>query len=45
MLAATLLTLLFVPVFYAVIERLRESRSHGGAGASVLRRHTPEPAE
>ncbi len=45
MLAATLLTLLFVPVFYAVIERLRESRSHGGASASVLRRHTPEPAE
>jgi HAE1 family hydrophobic/amphiphilic exporter-1 len=33
MLAATVLTLLFVPVFYAVIETLRESR--GG----------PRPAE
>jgi HAE1 family hydrophobic/amphiphilic exporter-1 len=29
MLAATVLTLLFVPVFYAVIEGLRE-RGHGG---------------
>jgi hydrophobe/amphiphile efflux-1 (HAE1) family protein len=28
MLAATLLTLLFVPVFYAVIEQLREGRAH-----------------
>jgi HAE1 family hydrophobic/amphiphilic exporter-1 len=27
MLAATILTLVFVPVFYAVIERLRESRT------------------
>ena len=29
MLAATMLTLVFVPVFYAVIERLRERRQRG----------------
>jgi hydrophobe/amphiphile efflux-1 (HAE1) family protein len=29
MLAATILTLLFVPVFYAVIEQWRERRTHG----------------
>jgi multidrug efflux pump subunit AcrB len=31
MLVATLLSLAFVPVFYAVIERLREGRSEGNA--------------
>jgi len=36
MLAATLLTLLFVPVFYAVIEQLREGRSHKGVAPSAL---------
>ena len=39
MLAATVLTLVFVPVFYAVIERAREGRG-GGEG----RHGTPEPA-
>jgi HAE1 family hydrophobic/amphiphilic exporter-1 len=38
MLAATLLTLLFVPVFYAVIERLRER------GHSIEPSNTPEPS-
>ncbi len=39
MLAATILTLLFVPVFYAVIERLRER----GAPADDHAHHTTEP--
>jgi hydrophobe/amphiphile efflux-1 (HAE1) family protein len=34
MLAATILTLLFVPVFYATIERIREGRVAGEAGPS-----------
>jgi len=45
MLAATVLTLLFVPVFYAVIERFRSRRTvaePGGADASIL---DPRPAE
>ena len=45
MLAATILTLVFVPVFYAVIERLREGRAadddrHEGAAQE---RYVPEP--
>src|ERR1700742_2028462 len=47
MLAATVLTLLMVPVFYALIERAREAREHGTA--STDGGHTPrlgaEPAE
>ena len=48
MVAATVLTLVFVPVFYAVIERLREGRS--GAKANATReqyalRDMPRPAE
>ena len=45
MLTATVLTLLFVPVFYAVIERFRSRRTvaePGGADASIL---DPRPAE
>jgi len=45
MLAATVLTLLFVPVFYAVIERFRSRRTAaepGVADASIL---DPRPAE
>jgi HAE1 family hydrophobic/amphiphilic exporter-1 len=45
MLAATVLTLLFVPVFYAVIERFRSRRTAaepGGADASIM---DPRPAE
>jgi HAE1 family hydrophobic/amphiphilic exporter-1 len=34
MLAATILTLLFVPVFYATIERIREGRGAGETGSS-----------
>jgi hypothetical protein len=48
MLAATLLTLIFVPVFYATIERLREGRAAPADGhASPAHRHgpLPEPAE
>jgi len=51
MLAATFLTLIFVPVFYAVIERLREGRegsekSGGHPGHTVSHQHaTAEPAE
>src|SRR5205807_893874 len=46
MLAATILTLVFVPVFYAVIERWRERRSHDEPAAAhdVLEGHA-EPAE
>jgi HAE1 family hydrophobic/amphiphilic exporter-1 len=45
MLAATVLTLLFVPIFYAVIERFRSRRTAaepGVADASIL---DPRPAE
>ena len=34
MLAATILTLAFVPVFYALIEHLREGRSRGEPAAA-----------
>jgi HAE1 family hydrophobic/amphiphilic exporter-1 len=40
MLAATLLTLLFVPVFYAVIEGLRER----GHSTEKLNASEPEPS-
>jgi HAE1 family hydrophobic/amphiphilic exporter-1 len=47
MLAATVLTLLMVPVFYALIERAREARE--GRSGSPDSDHTPrlgaEPAE
>ena len=42
MLAATVLTLIFVPVFYAVIERAREGR--GGQGEGGAGHGTPEAA-
>jgi hydrophobe/amphiphile efflux-1 (HAE1) family protein len=49
MLAATLLTLIFVPVFYATIERLREGRAAGEAagpaGREPVHGPVPEPAE
>jgi hypothetical protein len=46
MLAATILTLALVPVFYAVIEQLREAgvRSRSVAAQEVLEAHA-EPAE
>jgi len=46
MLAATILTLAFVPVFYALIEQLRESGSRGESAAAhaALEGHA-EPAE
>jgi HAE1 family hydrophobic/amphiphilic exporter-1 len=34
MVAATLLTLIFVPVFYALIERAREGREAAAAAAA-----------
>jgi multidrug efflux pump subunit AcrB len=47
MVAATILTLLLVPVFYAVIEEMREKRALKRAGSDSLHGpHTPaEPAE
>ena len=46
MLAATLLTLLFVPVFYAVIEDLRErGHTHEPSDASHTPVPSPAPAE
>jgi hydrophobe/amphiphile efflux-1 (HAE1) family protein len=46
MLAATILTLAFVPVFYALIEQLREGSLHGVLGAARERLESyPEPAE
>jgi multidrug efflux pump subunit AcrB len=46
MLAATLLTLLFVPVFYAVIEDLRErGHTHKPSEASHTPVPSPAPAE
>jgi HAE1 family hydrophobic/amphiphilic exporter-1 len=48
MLAATFLTLIFVPVFYAVIERLREGREGDektGHKVSHPQHATAEPAE
>jgi HAE1 family hydrophobic/amphiphilic exporter-1 len=46
MLAATILTLVFVPVFYAVIERLRERRApaEDHAAEVVDHAHEPQPA-
>ena len=41
MLAATILTLAFVPVFYALIEQLRESRLGPPAAARSLSKATP----
>ena len=41
MLAATILTLIFVPVFYAVIERMREGRDSDGAGHSEATTASP----
>ncbi len=41
MLAATILTLIFVPVFYAVVEQWRERLSPASAHTA----HAPEPAE
>jgi HAE1 family hydrophobic/amphiphilic exporter-1 len=48
MVAATALTLIFVPVFYALIERLREGRAADAAPAPARERHAdvgmaPEP--
>ena len=46
MLAATILTLALVPVFYAVIEQLREGGSRGEpAAAHEVREGHAEPAE
>ena len=42
MLAATILTLIFVPVFYAVIESLRERRG-GAESPHVTDGHRLEP--
>lgn len=41
MLAATILTLLFVPVFYAVIERLRERGLPASASKDAVPSHSP----
>ncbi|TPN75542.1 efflux RND transporter permease subunit, partial [Mesorhizobium sp. B1-1-5] len=43
MVAATILSLVFVPVFYAVIEQLRERRG-GEEPASLHSEPTAEPA-
>ena len=49
MLAATVLTLIFVPVFYAVIEQLRERRAGDARPATpthvTARRPSPQAAE
>jgi hypothetical protein len=45
MLAATVLTLAFVPVFYALIEQLRESRLGQPAAAREPAEGHAEPAE
>ena len=49
MLAATVLTLIFVPVFYAVIKRLRERRAYAESTPALVveqgRDPQPEPAE
>jgi HAE1 family hydrophobic/amphiphilic exporter-1 len=45
MLAATILTLAFVPVFYALIEQLRESRLGPPAAAREPIEGHAEPAE
>ena len=45
MLAATVLSLLFVPVFYAVIERIREGREPQETPLPAPEEHIFEPAE
>jgi HAE1 family hydrophobic/amphiphilic exporter-1 len=45
MVAATLLTLIFVPVFYALIERAREGREAGTAVAPHAGAHLAPHAE
>ncbi len=49
MLAATILTLLFVPVFYAVIERFRERGAHTETTPAAADHYgvkpQPEPSE
>ncbi len=49
MLAATILTLIFVPVFYVVIERLRERGAHTESTPAAVVEHgldpEPQPAE
>ena len=44
MLAATVLTLIFVPVFYAVIERLRERDPDDKGDHGPEARHGGDPA-
>ena len=44
MVAATILSLVFVPVFYAVIEQLRERRESGEPASSKHTEPTAEPA-
>jgi hydrophobe/amphiphile efflux-1 (HAE1) family protein len=43
MLAATILTLIFVPVFYAIIERLRERGTHKATAEAVHDNYDAEP--
>ena len=43
MLAATILTLLFVPVFYAVIERFRERGAHTETAPTAADHYGAEP--
>jgi HAE1 family hydrophobic/amphiphilic exporter-1 len=45
MLAATILSLLFVPVFYAVIERIREGRTPEEQSPPLPEEHIFEPAQ
>ena len=45
MLAATILSLMFVPVFYAVIERIREGRELRERPSPISEEHVFEPAE
>ena len=45
MLAATVLTLLFVPVFYATIEEIREGRAGRASGDRADTSHGPVAAE
>jgi HAE1 family hydrophobic/amphiphilic exporter-1 len=45
MLAATILSLLFVPVFYAVIERIREGRTSEEQSPPLPEEHIFEPAQ
>jgi HAE1 family hydrophobic/amphiphilic exporter-1 len=45
MVAATALTLIFVPVFYALIERVREGREAAAAAAPHAGAHRAPHAE